>query len=102
MNFTRMEEGKNTTLEIEGSLDALTAAELRPVIEEIVSRTHTDMHVVVDLSQLATIDASGVGVLVAIYKRVIGKHGDLAVQGLIGQPLAILKLLKLDSILAKI
>ena len=102
MNFRKLDQGNNTTLGIEGSLDALSAADLRPVIEEIVDRTHTDMHVIVDVSELQSIDASGVGALVAIYKRVHGNHGDVALHGLVGQPLAIFKLLKLDNIFAKV
>ena len=101
MNFSRLEEGMNTTFEIEASLDALSAADLRPVIEEIVDHTHTDMHVIVDVSHLDLIDASGVGALVAIYKRVHSNHGEVAVHGLVGQPVAIFRLLKLDRIFAE-
>ena len=96
MRFQRLDEGPNTTLEIEGSLDALTAAELRPVIDDLAEKP--EAHVTVELSHLSSIDASGVGALVAIYKRVHENHGEVLLHGLMGQPLAIFRLLKLESL----
>ena len=50
------------------------------------------------LPRLKTIDSSGVGVLVSLYKRVRAQGGEVLVIGL-DQPLAIFKLLKLNRAL---
>ena len=37
MKFSRVDKGEETTISIEGVLDAVTAPEIRPTIEELVS-----------------------------------------------------------------
>ena len=97
MTVNQSSNGLATTLEIEGTLDALSAAELRPVIEALAAADR--VHLTVELSHLDTIDASGVGAIVSIYKRVHAHRGEVRIQGLAGQPLQIFKLLKLDTLL---
>jgi anti-sigma B factor antagonist len=41
-----------------------------------------------------------VGAIVSLYKRVRAKGGKVAVTGLRGQPLAVIKLLRLEKVLA--
>jgi anti-sigma B factor antagonist len=96
MNFERTDSGDETLLRLSGSLDALSAPELRTIVEELV--TEKRPRVVVDLSALRLIDSSGVGVIVSLYKRLRAQGGDVTVQGLRDQPLAIFKLLRLDRV----
>lgn len=96
MTFDRTDDGKATTLRIEGSLDALSAPDLRVIIDAIVAQKRSP--VTVDLSALRLIDSSGVGAIVSLYKRVRADGGSVVVQGLSDQPLAIFKVLRLDRV----
>jgi anti-sigma B factor antagonist len=97
MKFSRVDSGEETILRVEGVLDALTAPEIRPIIEALVSERR--MSVVVDLSSLRVIDSSGVGVIVSLFKRSKTFGGVVRVSGLRDQPLAIFRLLRLDRVL---
>lgn len=96
MTFTRIDEGNTTTLKIEGTLDAVTAPDLRPALDALVAESKK--LVTLDLSSLRLIDSSGVGVLVSLFKRVRAAGGDVKIVGLKDQPLAIFKLLRLDRV----
>ncbi len=98
MNFTRTNvEGGECQLRIEGALDALTVRDLRPVLDAIVA--DQPKRVVVDLAELTLIDSSGVGAIVSLFKRVKANGGEVVVVRAQEQPLAVLKLLKLDRVL---
>lgn len=99
MTFSRTDDGEQTVLRIEGVLDALTAPEIRPMVEALVGEQRKA--IVVDLSALRLIDSSGVGVIVGLFKRCGAFGGSVRVSGLRDQPLAIFKLLRLDRVLAK-
>jgi anti-sigma B factor antagonist len=99
MNFARTDDGDHTTLKIDGSLDAISTPELRSVIDALVSERRTA--ITVDLSALRLIDSSGVGAIVALYKRARAQGGRVNVIGLRDQPLAIFRLLRLDKVLGE-
>ena len=86
-------------LRIEGELDALSVVELRPLISQMGEEQPPQM--VVDLSRLRLIDSSGVGAIVALFKVVRAYGGNLVVDGVRDQPLAILRLLHLDRVLMR-
>jgi anti-sigma B factor antagonist len=94
MNHSRVDDGNTSTLQVRGELDALTAPDLRPTLDELA--TQSGREVIVDLSGLRLIDSSGVGALVSLYKRVRENGGAVRFLGVTGQPLAIFKLLRLD------
>jgi anti-sigma B factor antagonist len=96
MAFTRTDNGEETVLKIDGTLDAVNAPELRPTLDAIVSEQRRQ--IAVELSSLRLIDSSGVGVLVSLLKRVRANGGDVRLVGLRDQPLAIFKLLALDRV----
>jgi anti-sigma B factor antagonist len=96
MKFSRVDAGDETTLTIEGVLDALTAPEIRPTIDLLVQEKRLSIRV--DLSSLRVIDSSGVGVIVGLYKRCKAQGGNVRVDGLQSQPLAIFKLLRLERV----
>jgi anti-sigma B factor antagonist len=96
MTFERVDSGDETVLRIAGSLDAVTAPELRPTLEALVSEGRRK--ITVNLEGLRLIDSSGVGAIVALYKRVRAVGGQVRVVGLRDQPLAIFQLLRLDRV----
>lgn len=96
MNYLREDDGERTTLHIRGELDALSASELRPLLDRVVEDRRLD--VTVDLSQLRLVDSSGVGALVSLYKRVRAGGGQVEFVGVTSQPLVIFKLLRLDVV----
>lgn len=96
MRFSRTDSSDETVLRIEGVLDALTAPEVRPIIDALVAEQRRS--IVVDVSSLRLIDSSGVGVIVSLAKRCRPFGGVVRVSGLKDQPLAIFKLLRLDRV----
>jgi anti-sigma B factor antagonist len=96
MTFSRTDNGADTVLRIEGVLDAVTAPELRPMLDTVVAERR--MTVIVDLSALRLIDSSGVGAIVSLFKRAKAYGGQVTISGLKDQPLAIFRLLRLDRV----
>jgi anti-sigma B factor antagonist len=96
MKYSRTDNGEETVLKIEGTLDAVTAPELRSVVDELVSASRKE--VTLDLSALRLIDSSGVGVIVSLFKRVRAYSGQVRIVGLRDQPRAIFRLLRLDRV----
>jgi anti-sigma B factor antagonist len=97
MIFTTNIEGGTVTLNITGELDAVSVPDLRPVLDDLISKGHK--RIVVDLSGLRLIDSSGVGAIVYLFRKLRAVGGTVSVRGAADQPLAILRLLKLDQIL---
>jgi anti-sigma B factor antagonist len=96
MKYTRKDEGEETTLEIDGTLDAVTAPELRSVVDQLVNERRRE--VTLDLTSLRLIDSSGVGVIVSLFKRIRANGGQVKITGLRDQPRAIFRLLRLDRV----
>jgi anti-sigma B factor antagonist len=86
-----------SVLKIQGELDAMSVPDLKPALRRIGEKRPTK--VLVDLSRLRLIDATGVGAIVGLFKTVRAYDGSLAVVGVRDQPLAILRLLQLDRVL---
>ena len=97
MIFSTNIDGATVTLNITGELDAVSVPDLRPALDDLISKGHKK--IVVDLKGLRLIDSSGVGAIVYLFRRVKGSGGTVVVRGASDQPLAILRLLKLDQIL---
>lgn len=96
MKYTRTDNGDETTLEIEGTLDAVTAPDLRSVVDLLVNERRKE--VTLELSSLRLIDSSGVGVIVSLFKRIRANGGQVKIVGLRDQPRAIFRLLRLDRV----
>jgi anti-sigma B factor antagonist len=96
MKYHRNDEGDETTLSIDGTLDAVTAPELRAVMDQLVSEQRKA--VTLDLTALRLIDSSGVGVIVSLFKRIRANGGNVRIVGLRDQPRAIFRLLRLDRV----
>lgn len=96
MNYRRIDDAEGTILQIRGELDALSAADLRPLLDKVVEDQVRQVEV--DLSELRLIDSSGIGALVSLYKRVRATGGNVSFSGVTAQPLVIFKLLRLDVV----
>lgn len=80
-------------LDIEGSLDALAVDILRPRFDDLVQ---DKSDVVLNLSQIEFIDSSGIGAIVFLFKRLRALDRNLSLSGVHGQPLELLKHLRID------
>jgi anti-sigma B factor antagonist len=89
-------EGAVSSLRIEGALDALTVREVRTTIDAVVARQ--PRHVTVDFERVTLLDSTGVGAIVSLFKRITAQGGSVVVVRAHDQPLAVLKLLKLDVV----
>lgn len=96
MKCTRADLENELLLHVDGALDALTARDIRPIFDQVVA--DKPKKVTVDLEGLTLIDSSGVGAIVSLFKRVKADGGQVVVVRAHDQPLAVLKLLKLDRI----
>ena len=96
MKCTRTDNDSETRLELEGALDALTAPEIRPIFDKVVADGRR--RVTVDIAKVTMIDSSGIGAIVSLFKRIKADGGQVLVVGAKDQPLAVLKLLKLDRV----
>ena len=96
MDFKKTTNGHTTTIEIAGELDATTVGELRPKLNVIADELPEKVEV--DLSRLRMVDSSGVGAIVALFKRVKANGAAFVVTGINGQPLSIFKVLRLDKV----
>ena len=67
---------------IEGDLDSMTTRGLRDELQALLTRKPQRLEV--DLSQLHTIDSSGVGMLVSLYKGMRASGGQLTITGAAG------------------
>lgn len=98
MYCTRTDEGEKTTIVIEGPLDAMAAPELGEMVNDIVNDRRID--VVVNMEKTTLLDAAGVGVLIALFKRIKSLDLNFRVrfEGVRDQPRAVLRLLRLDRV----
>ncbi len=96
MDFKTTTNGKTTTLEIAGELDATTVAELRPELNAIADAQPE--RVEVNLMGLRMVDSSGVGAIISLFKRVRANGNSFVVSGVNGQPLSIFRVLRLDKV----
>jgi len=99
MNYTIVVKDGITHLTIEGQLDAVSVGDLRMELDKLVDTRPRAVEV--NLTELRLIDSSGVGALVSLYKRVKSQGGNVMINGIRDQPLAIFKLLKLDRFMLR-
>jgi len=89
-------EGMDCVLHVAGELDMLSRGRLIPVLDALVEEERHSVRV--DLSELRMIDASGVGVLLSLYRRFRAKGGAVTFVGVKAQPLVLFKILHLDQV----
>jgi anti-anti-sigma factor len=86
------------TIRIDGAFDASTLAEIELAIEAVVAAR--PRRVTVDLRRVRLMDSAGACAIVALQRRVLAQGGSVTVAGAREQPLMVLKLLRLERLLA--
>ncbi len=89
--------GAETVLAIEGVLDVLTAPEVRAAVEALIEERRTP--IAVELSSLERMDGAGARVLARLFRGCSAFGGTVRVIGAKEQPLAVLRLLRMDRLL---
>ncbi|MCW8345012.1 MULTISPECIES: STAS domain-containing protein [Vibrio] len=91
-------ETNNHTLRVQlfGDFDARGSREAQTEIDNII---HNDWHheVEVDLKKVHFMDSSGIGAIVYLYKRLIERERIMRIENVTGQPLQIMKLLRIGQ-----
>jgi anti-sigma B factor antagonist len=101
MKTSRFEYRKDTQgtiliFHLIGSLDIGTVSTMRADLDTLLS---TGQHqVIFDVHELEQIDSSGIGAIIALFKRVRSNRGDMKIANLVGQPREIFSLLRLDRV----
>ena len=85
----------HSTKSIQGPMDALAVESLRSELDELVNNSHGD--VIIDLNLVDFIDSSGIGALVFLFKRLSSQKRKLQLRGANGQPLQLIKYLRIDQ-----
>ncbi len=78
-------------------LDAISVPEVRPVVDQLVDRG--GIKVVMDLTRVKLVDTSGVGVMVALFKRQRALGGAVRVAGLAGQPFKVVEVMQINRVI---
>jgi len=86
----------NNTIQfdIDGSLDALAVEILRPNFDALAQN---ESDVALNLASVQFIDSSGIGAIVFLFKRLRALERNLNLIGVHGQPLELLKHLRIDQ-----
>ncbi len=79
---------------LEEACDAPVADELRYVIEEIINNTQAD--ITFHFSTVGRMDSSGIGALIFLHRRLLLQGRRMRLDGLGGQPLELVRLIRLD------
>jgi len=84
-------------LGVPGDFDAVFASEARSRFEEIAETWSGD--VTVDFMQSHFLDSSGIGAIVFLYKRLAAKGHGLEIVNIDGQPLDVIRSLRIDRVI---
>ncbi len=84
-------------MKIDQDMDAASMAVMKPVFEELAG---SESDVCFDMSGVQFIDSSGVGAIVFVFKRLRERSLKLTLANVAGQPLRLLRQLKLEFMLS--
>ncbi len=94
--YTKDEQNGVMIFTLTGSLDIGTVSSMKADLDALLS---TGQHkVIFDLYDLEQIDSSGIGAIIALFKRVKSNKGEVKISRLVGQPKEIFSLLRLDRV----
>ncbi len=94
--YTKSERDGVIIFTLAGSLDIGTVSTMKADLDSLLS---TGQHnVIFELSDLEQIDSSGIGAIIALFKRVRTNKGTVKIARLVGQPKEIFSLLRLDRV----
>lgn len=88
------------TCRIQGDMDAYGVLEsgLNNVLERLADNWDGDVEL--DFSEVTFMDSSGIGAIVYLYKRIKASDRNLEIVGVNGQPLEIMRNLRIDQTIA--
>ena len=89
-------EKQDKLVSVSGVMDALGVYEMGDVLQSAATEGQGDLEL--DLSNVTFVDTSGLGLLVAIFKRLRAEGRNLVIQNANGQPLDLFKSLKLCNV----
>ena len=95
MKRSTMEQDVHRVFPISGQFDAMAVKKLRPILAGIAEKEQRDIKL--DLTNVNFIDSSGIGAIVFMYKRVSARNKKLTITGLHGQPLELIRCLRIDK-----
>ncbi|WP_112462038.1 STAS domain-containing protein [Vibrio variabilis] len=91
-------ETNTQTLQVKvlGDFDARGSRSAQAQIDDII---HNDGHqeIEIDLEQVRFMDSSGIGAIVYLYKRLVERERKMRLENVTGQPLQIIKLLRIGQ-----
>ncbi|NOH96359.1 STAS domain-containing protein [Vibrio sp. 99-70-13A1] len=95
MELRKIELNNTTlTLSIFGNLDAIGSRDVQTDIDDVISNdSHPEIEI--DFSQVEFLDSSGVGAIVYMFKRLTERERNMRLENVKGQPLEIMKLLRI-------
>lgn len=97
MGFSKTTSGRGVTvIKVEGQLIVGNRQDLKAVIQEAMEAG--DRKFLIDCTQTAYIDSSGLGALVTISKKIRENGGELRLAGLNDDLRSLFELTKLDSL----
>ena len=84
-------------VKIDQDMDAASMAVMKPVFEELAN---SESDVCFDMSDVNFLDSSGVGAIVFVFKRLRERSHSVSLVNVAGQPLRLLRQLKLEFMLS--
>lgn len=90
-------EREYTVVTVSGEIDVFTAPRLRQYLIDLIAEGRT--HLILDLTDVAFLDSTGLGVLVGTLKRVTSAGGSLSVAALNHRLLTLFHTTRLNQIL---
>jgi len=97
MQIVQCEGGRQTILALRGSLRGASCSVLAQAVEGVLNAGAR--HVVLDLGEVAAIDAEGVGALVGQHARSVARGATLRLVRTHGPVLRLLKLARIDEVI---
>lgn len=92
-------EGTTVVVALSGELDLATAPRLRSCLAPIVTAQTAPMQLVLDLSELRFLDASGISALLTVQRALAARGGRLALRSPSRLVRRVVKVLDLDGLL---
>ena len=91
--------GSTVTVSVAGELDLATAGQLRSCLAPLVSSDPPPATLVLDLAELAFLDASGISALLAVQRRLAAHGGRVVLRSPSALVRRVLRVLDLDQVL---
>lgn len=98
MDVTVEKEGERYSLTIVGAIDNAGVEQLKSAFEDLYSSEPSDVRL--DLSSVTTINSSGIGKILMLYKNLRKEDGCLEIVGISDNLMEIFQLIKLDKIIS--